>query len=247
MGNTPSWTYIYGKHVVDAAIEQVPHAVQYVYVAEQFSDAKLAAKLQRGGYPLRFFSAKRIPVDIPQHTNHQGVIAAIDTNKLLVSWTEFARWLPTQQGTLILLLSEIQDPHNVGAMIRSAAAFGVKAVVIVERNQAMITGAVAKVSAGTVFSVPLVRAGNLNTAIEALRDRGITVRGLVSDVSDSIYDTTWQEPSALVVGNEATGLREKTRAHCDTLVHIPMHPRCESLNAAAAVTASLAVWAGQNQ
>lgn len=237
-------THIYGKHVVNMAIERTPQVIRQIFLSEQFSDAKLAAKIQRQQIPTRILPPKRTPGGLPASVNHQGIIAEIDTKALLQPLPEYLKQATLQPDSLFLLLAEVQDPHNVGAMLRSAAGFGVQAVLLPVHNQAPITGAVAKVSAGMAFAMPLIQIGNVNQTLRELQERGVRAYGLAGEGSVSIYDVAWQQPTVLVVGNEATGLREKTRAGCDKLVHIPMHPRCESLNAAAAVTASLAVWRG---
>lgn len=237
-------THVYGKHVVNMAIERMPHVIKQIFLSEQFTDAKVAAKIKRHQFATRILPPKRTPGGLPATVNHQGIIAEIDTKALLQPLPEYLKQATLQPDSLFLLLAEVQDPHNVGAMIRSAAGFGVQAVLLPVHNQAPITGAVAKVSAGMAFALPLVQIGNVNQALRDLQEHGVRAYGLAGEGSASIYDVSWQQPTVLVVGNEATGLREKTRSGCDALVQIPMHPRCESLNAAAAVTASLAIWRG---
>lgn len=242
MSHQEQYTHVYGKHVVNTAIEQAPHSIRQFFVSEQFSDAKLAAKIKRLQVPTHVLPPKRTPGNLPPNINHQGVIAEIDTQALLQPLSSYLKEASLRPDSLFLLLAEVQDPHNVGAMIRSAAGFGVQAVLLPTHKQAPITGAVAKVSAGMAFALPLVRVGNVNQALRELQNEGVRAYGLAGEGAASVYGVSWQQPTVLVVGNEAAGLREKTRASCDELVHIPMHPRCESLNAAAAVTASLAVW-----
>ena len=236
-------TMIFGKHAVDLALESVPAAIRSVYLAPNFSEARVAAKIKRLGCPVRPLEAGRWPHDLPQTANHQGIAASLDTSSLLRPLTDFlGDDVLKDSSTLLLVLAEVQDPQNVGAMIRSAAAFGVAAVLLPQQQQAPVTGTVVKVSAGMAFRVPLVSIKNVNQAIEQLQERGVRVLGLAGTGSTSLYKHTFAQPTALVVGNEGTGLRARTASLCDQLVRIPLHPRCESLNAAAAVTASLAIW-----
>ncbi len=234
---------IFGKHPVDLALETVPKAIKSVYLAPNFSEARVVAKIKRLGCPVRPLEPGRWPHDLPQTANHQGIAASFDTSSLLRPLTDFlGDEIVADPSTLLLVLAEIQDPQNVGAMIRSAAAFGVTAVLLPQQQQAPITGTVVKVSAGMTFRVPLVSIKNVNQAIEQLRERDVEVLGLSGGGAKSLFEHTFTKATALVVGNEGTGLRSKTASLCDALVKIPLHPRCESLNAAAAVTTSLAVW-----
>jgi len=140
----------------------------------------------------------------------------------------------------------LQDPHNVGAIIRSAAAFGISGVLIPEHNQAPITGAVVKTSAGMAFRVPLVAIGNTNNTIRVLKEKFFTVYGLAMDGSRDVSEEKFDTPALFIVGNESKGIREKTLALCDTLLRIPMHPRCESLNAAVSTAIVLHEWSSQH-
>ena len=238
--------YIYGKHVVDLALERYSSVLKRVWVTLEFSDQKLLAKLRRAGAVVDVLNERKLPGNLSREVNHQGVVAAVPTSAVVQPYTRFMQTASITPESCFLILSEIQDPQNVGAMIRSAAAFGVQAVLLPKHKQAPLTGTVAKVSAGMVFTVPIVEIGNLNTTIGDLQERGVLVCGLVAaEESVSLYTQDLTKPLAFVVGNEATGLRQQTRQVCDTLLHIPMHPRCESLNASAAVVASLAARAQQ--
>ncbi|KKT58323.1 MAG: rRNA methylase [Candidatus Giovannonibacteria bacterium GW2011_GWA1_44_25] len=142
----------------------------------------------------------------------------------------------------LVILGEIQDPQNVGAIIRSAAAFGVAGVLIPEHNQAPITGTVVKVSAGMAFRVPLVSIGNVNTTARDLKERGFWIYGLQGDAPQNIATEKFDAPAVFIFGNEATGIRLKTRELCDILLSIPMNPGCESLNVSASAAVALYAW-----
>ena len=238
--------YIYGKHVVDRALEYYSSAIKTVWIESDFSDQKLLAKVRRLGCKVEVLNERRLPGTVSREVNHQGIVAAIPTAAIVQPYARFMQLTTISAESCFLVLSEIQDPQNVGAMIRSAAAFGVQAVLLPKHKQAPLTGTVAKVSVGMIFTVPIVAVGNLNTTLADLKERGVTVLGLAAETgSFSLYEQDLTGASAFVVGNEATGLREQTKEVCDVLLHIPMHPRCESLNASAAVVASLTVRAQQ--
>lgn len=234
-------TYIYGHHAVEEALRKRADVVSRVYAEEKYlNDAKFAAMANRAG-AVELLGAK-LPKDVSKDAAHQGLIAAIDTDKLLVPWKTFRETLVATPETAVVVLGELHDPHNVGAIIRSAAAFGASAVLMPEHRQAPLTGTVIKVSAGMAFSLPLVEVGNVNAALRDLKDKGFWVYGLAGDGDTALPDERFERPSAFVVGNEGTGMREKTREHCDTILTIPMHPRAESLNASVATATVIYAW-----
>ena len=146
----------------------------------------------------------------------------------------------------LLVLGEVQDPHNVGAVIRSAAAFGFAGVLIPPHNQAPVNGTVVKVSAGMAFRIPLVTIPNVNTVLRDLKEDGFWVYGLEGEGTTKTTTEKYTRPTVFVLGNEGSGLREKTKELCDELLSIPIHPRCESLNAAAATAVVMAGWSAQH-
>lgn len=238
--------YIYGTHVVQEALSKRPDVVSVVYAKESLcNDPKFVAKAKRAG-ELRTLDESRLPEGVPDDALHQGMIARVDFSKLLIPFKTFKQMLGVSSDTSLVVLGEIQDPHNVGAIIRSASAFGVRAVLIPEHRQAPITGTVAKVSVGSIFSVPLVSVVNVNTALHDLKERGFWVYGLDHTGDSPITRESFTKPSVFVVGNEGKGMREKTRAHCDTILTIPMHPRTESLNASVSTAVALYAWSAQH-
>jgi 23S rRNA (guanosine2251-2'-O)-methyltransferase len=154
---------------------------------------------------------------------------------------DFIDDLDITPNTSLVLLGELQDPHNVGAVIRNAAAFGVSGVLIPEHNQAPITPAVVKVSAGMAFRVPLVSIGNVNTTIDDLKENDFWIYGLVEEGEESLTEQAFATPTVFVVGNEAEGIRKKTREHCDKLISIPTEGG-QSLNAAASTAVTFFDW-----
>ena len=239
--------YIFGKHAVREVLQERPDVVVELHAAADFADERILAAAEFAKVPLRQLNLKNPPRGISSNAAHQGIVAGIYPEKLTVPYKEFIHSLNITNDTGLLVLGEVQDPHNVGAVIRSAAAFGIKAVLIPPHNQAPITGTVVKVSAGMAFRIPLVTIPNVNTALRDLKDRGFWTYGLAGDGTTSTTSETYPKPSVFVLGNEGSGLRPHTKEVCDDLISIPMHPRCESLNAAAATAIVLASWSTHHE
>lgn len=239
--------YIFGKHAVREVLNMRPDVVAEVHAAADFSDESILRLVDEKKVPLRVLNLKNPPRGVSSKAAHQGIVAGILSEKLTVSYKEFKKTLDFTPDTALLVLGEVQDPHNVGAVIRSAAAFGLKGVLIPPHNQAPVTGTVVKVSAGMAFRIPLVTIPNVNTVLRDLQSDGFWVYGLEGDGTTSTVTEKFTRPSVFVLGNEGSGLREKTKEQCDELISIPIHPQCESLNAAAATAIVLASWSAQHQ
>ena len=229
--------FIYGKHSVLEALEQRPDCVARVYADSKHTDT-LA----------RFSSIHTQPIstailkEIPRDAVHQGIIAQFNTKKLVTPFRQWMQSFTPERASSVVILGELTDPQNVGAIIRSAVAFGVSAILIPEHRSVGITGTVIKVSVGTIFNIPIVEIPNTNTAIRDLKETGFWIYGLDMEGDVSLPDETFDKPSAIIVGNEAKGIRQKTREHCDIVLSIPMHGKAESLNAATATAVTLYAW-----
>lgn len=237
-------TYIYGRHAVEELIKNAPERIQGVFVS--FGAEKDFAPICRAHHirmePLADHDFRKEL----QGAVHQGVVAKVAMDGLMHDYGQFMRDLAVTPDTCLVLLNEITDPHNVGAIIRSAAAFGAAGVLIPAHNQSPITGTVAKASAGMVFTVPIVAINNENQVIEDLKTKKFWVYGLAGEGANKIGKETFDAPAVFVVGSEGEGLRVKTREHCDILLKIPMHPRTESLNASVSAAIVLAEWSKQH-
>ena len=234
--------YIYGKHPVMEALANKPQIIERVFVEEKLEDRELQSALKKAGITSSKLGSENKAQIGENPKGHQGVIAKVSPDKLMLPYKEFIQSLEISPSTSLVLLGEVQDPHNVGAVIRSATAFGVSGVLIPEHNQAPVTGAVVKVSAGMAFKIPLVAIGNVNTVVRDLKERGFWVYGLEGTSDENLQDEEFEKPSVIIVGNEGDGIREKTRELCDHLLKIPMHPACESLNVAVSMSVTLYAW-----
>lgn len=234
--------YIYGKHALEEALMSAPQVIRKVFLASTLHDAALHARLQELQIPTAPLAAGRGNELAGRDAVHQGIIAVMDPTALLVSFDDFLASLHMGKNPAIAILGEVQDPHNVGAIIRSAAAFGLAGVLIPEHHQAGITGAVVKTSAGMAFRIPLVSIGNVNNTLKILKEKGFWVYGLAMDGKEVLGTEAFDAPSAFIIGNEGAGIREKTLESCDVTLTIPMHPRTESLNAAVSAAVVFYEW-----
>lgn len=244
---TAGKTFIYGKHAIIEAITSVPKAVQQVFVERDRNDAELEAALQKSKVKVALINPGEVPRGADREATHQGVFAHVIPEKIVVPYESFIEKLDVTDHTSLVILGELQDPHNVGAVIRSAAAFGASAVLIPEHNQAPITGTVVKVSAGMVFRMPIVSIGNVNTTVRDLKEKGFWIYGLSEEAKNPVDKEIFNRPSVFILGNEGKGIREKTLEHCDITLSIPMHPRCESLNVSVSAAVVLYAWSEQHK
>jgi 23S rRNA (guanosine2251-2'-O)-methyltransferase len=169
---------------------------------------------------------------------HQGIVAEADP---LASPT--VEDLEPQR--LVLVLDQITDPHNVGAILRSAAAFAVEAVIVTARHSPEATGVLAKAASAALEHVPLVIVPNLARALDALKEKNVFVVGLDSSGEADLATVPLRAPLALVVGAEGKGLRQLTRTHCDVVARIALPGKIKSLNVSNATALALFVVGGR--
>jgi len=238
--------FIYGRKPVEEFLKSTPEQVEKIYLRKGIQMHNISDLLNLA-------SQNRIPVtDVPGSklydlvggVNDQGIVAAVS----MAAYIEFEDWLEQLQPTndmAVLLLDEIEDPHNFGAILRTAAATGITAVIVSKHRQAPVNAAVFKTSAGTVGKIPIIRAVNLNQAILSLKEHKFWVAGLDLNGESLLWEQKFDVPMAFVIGNEGRGMRKKTGEHCDFLLTIPMQNSVESLNAS--VTAALVCYEWQKQ
>lgn len=237
---------IYGINPVLEQLKSSPEKIDKIYIRKN-TTIKNFETIQN------LASDNRIPIiDVPGSkiselagdVNSQGIVASVSR----IRYQNFTNWideLKTDSNTAILLLAEIEDPHNLGAILRTAAAAGIAAVLVPKHRQAPVSAIVMKTSAGTAGRIPIVRIGNLNQTISELKDLGFWVAGLDQNADSRIWDQTYDVPMAFIIGNEGRGMRKKTSEHCDFLLSIPMKNDVESLNAS--VSASLVCYEWRRQ
>lgn len=228
-----STTYIGGIHAVQALLEREDGLPREVLVVQGRVDARMQALIaaaQQAKVPLRRADRQILDALAPG-LRHQGVLAAV-TEELVSD--EALLDTPATPERLILVLDGVQDPHNLGACLRSAEAAGVSAVLLPRDRASGLTPAVRKVAAGSAERVPVIAVTNLARSLEKLKALGYWLIGLEGEASESLYAAELTGPLVLVLGAEAQGLRRLTRECCDRLVRIPMAGRVESLNVSVA-------------
>lgn len=194
---------------------------------------KILAAAKTAGIPVEIVKAERLNLLAP-HVRHQGV-AALAAPIAFHSLAEvLGRVRQSGEEPFLLLLDELQDPQNVGALIRSADAAGVHGVLLPKRHSCPLNMAVAKVSAGAVNYVPVVQIGNVSQTLNELKKEGFWVAGADMDGESLFFEADLTGPLVLVVGAEGKGIGRLVKEHCDILVRLPMQGGVNSLNASAA-------------
>jgi 23S rRNA (guanosine2251-2'-O)-methyltransferase len=190
---------------------------------------------RKSSVPVRF-EARDALDRLATSAAHQGVVA-------LGAATRYADLDETSaKAKLLVVLDGVEDPHNLGAIVRTAHAAGAGAIVIPERRAAGLTDTVAKAAAGALEHLPVVRVTNINRSLEALKEKGYWIYGL-DERGGEVYDKVkWTAPTALVLGAEGHGLHEQVRKKCDVLVRIPMAGQIASLNVSVAAGIVLFKW-----
>jgi len=168
--------------------------------------------------------------------NSQGVIALKSAVRYFHLNDLIEQALNSEENPILLVLDEISDPHNLGAIARSAECSGVFGLVIPERNSAPITGAALKASAGALEHIKIAKVGNLNQALLDLKNAGFWIAGAEADGDKKYYEFDYNIPLAFVIGSEGQGIRPSVRNKCDYMLSIPMKGKINSLNASVATS-----------
>jgi 23S rRNA (guanosine2251-2'-O)-methyltransferase len=247
MKHPPKKIYIYGKNVVREALMHAPQIIRAIYFSPMMSDSKLMALAYKSGIKTEKIDPKRISSQVEGNAPHQGIIAHIALQGIMVPFENFIKNFTPGQEDVLVYLDGVQDPHNVGTIIRTASAFGARAVLWPERGASQVTAGVIKASAGAAFSIPLVLVKNPQQALAELKHKGIKIYGLAGEGASNITEEKFAGGAMLVMGNEADGISPMVRPLCNTMLKIPINPRVESLNVASAATAALFAWSMKHQ
>jgi 23S rRNA (guanosine2251-2'-O)-methyltransferase len=217
---------VYGKNVVRELLED-NKKIEKVYIYEDFNDKNLISSLQNVGIRVEYRSKR----DLDKLANglHQGIIASIPDYKFC-SIEEIMR----DNNGLIVLLDHLEDPHNLGAIIRTCEAAGVDGIIIPKDRSVDVNSTVMKVSAGALSNVSICSVTNLNNTIKDLKKAGYWIVG-TDMVTDKSYDEIdYNMPICLIIGNEGEGMSRLVKESCDYVVSIPMNGKVNSLNASVA-------------
>lgn len=221
---------IYGRKPVLESIDRGIN-IHKAYIIKQKTPIvlKIIDKLRDKSVEIKFVD-KSFFDDI--EGNHQGVMIEVDSFKYQDLSDLF-------DASKIILLDKIEDPHNLGAIIRSAESFGFDGLIIPEHRSSKVNSTVYKTSAGAINNIKVVMVTNLNQAIEKIKENGFWVYGLAGEAENTLAETDLSGKVALVVGNEGDGISRLVRKNCDMLVKIPMQGKTNSLNASVAAAISM--------
>jgi 23S rRNA (guanosine2251-2'-O)-methyltransferase len=225
---------LYGINTVTEALKARARAFEWVGVAKERNDIRLKRiidECRKIGVPVRVMTRMELD-EVAVAGAHQGVVAVTTAKQ----YADLDDLVAARRGehSLIVVLDGIEDPHNLGAILRTADAAGADGIVIPERRSAAVTGAVAKVSAGASEHLPVAKVTNISRAIEDLKEKDLWVVGL-DERGEKTYDAVdYKMHCAVVLGAEGKGLHDLVRRHCDFLVSIPMLGKVPSLNVSVA-------------
>ncbi len=242
-GATPGeGRYLFGIHAVSAALSQGGASVAQLWRRRGRADRRLVDLIglaEQHGIPVHECDGEVLD-RLAAGGSHQGVVAELASATREVG-EEALDGLIEAAGPqpLLLVLDGVQDPHNLGACLRSADGAGVCAVIAPRDRACTLTATVRKVACGAAESVPFVRVTNLARTLRHLKAQGIWLVGMAGEAQQSLYQTELTGPLALVMGGEERGMRRLTRDECDYLVHLPMHGQVESLNVSVATAVAL--------
>ena len=229
---------IYGIHAVEAALRNQPENVLQVFVQQGRNDNRIKTILsiaKNSGVSLQSIANDKLKEKCPR-ARHQGVVAEIRrSHSGQVSLEEILE----KESVLLLVLDEVQDPHNIGACLRTADAIGVDAVIVSKNRSPALTPVIRNVASGAAETVPYIMVSNLARALDKIKQSNVWVVGTSGDGDQSIYSTNASQRLALVMGSEGKGMRRLTREACDELVSIPMQGSVESLNISVATAVCL--------
>ena len=228
--------YIVGRNPVIEYLQHRARYVEKVWIAEGNTHSRIRhiiAKAQQAGILIERCTRSelnRLEPSVP----HQGVIALVNLTHYSDLSSILAKIQDNERDALLVMLDSVQDPRNLGAVLRTADAANADAVLIPKNRAVGITSAVHKASAGASEHVPIVRVTNVAQTLDLLKKSGIWVVGSAGEASCSYTDANFSVPLCLVLGGEGAGIRRLVKQKCDYLVHLPMLGRIESLNVSVA-------------
>ncbi|NNM60446.1 MAG: 23S rRNA (guanosine(2251)-2'-O)-methyltransferase RlmB [Legionellales bacterium] len=233
---------IYGVHAVEAALKNGQQDIHEIYLSSAGKQKKwqgllgLAEKRE-----IRIKELSRDDLDrLLGDVNHQGIAASVIYTEKKIDEVDITEWIKNaEKPVLFLILDGVQDPHNLGACLRTADAAGVMAVVVPKDKAVSLTPTVRKVASGAAESVAFVQVTNLARFLAHIKQLGVWCYGLAGDAKKTIYDVDLKGHIALILGGEGAGLRQLTRDSCDELLSIPMAGAVSSVNVSVATGISL--------
>ncbi|GAA3411991.1 23S rRNA (guanosine(2251)-2'-O)-methyltransferase RlmB [Paenibacillus hodogayensis] len=229
--------WIAGKHSVLEALRS-GRTIHKIWIAEQAQkhhSQPIVAEARKQNIVIQFADKRKLDQlvsDVP----HQGVVAQVAAHDYVEVGDLLEKARARGEKPFLIVLDEIEDPHNLGSILRSADCTGVHGVIIPKRRSVGLTATVSKTSAGAVEYVPVARVTNIAQTIDALKEEGIWVAGADVEASQLVYDADFTMPLAIVIGNENRGIGRLIKEKCDFLIKLPMAGQINSLNASVAAS-----------
>jgi 23S rRNA (guanosine2251-2'-O)-methyltransferase len=228
----PARPRLYGRHAVYAALDNPARHLRKLFGTHD----ELAQIVIPEGLAVQYGDAQDLARLVPADAPHQGLV--LEVEPLDQPWLAEVLDQPDPQAPLVVL-DQVTDPHNVGAIIRSAAAFGARALVTQDRHSPPESGALARAASGALEVLPWVRVVNLARALDEMAEAGYWRLGLAGEAETLLAQALPHGPVALVLGAEGEGLRHNSREHCDALARLPIRRTVESLNVSNAAAVAL--------
>ena len=223
---------LFGLHSVQAALDYSPKKIHKAWVDNGRQDKRLGLAvddLLALGIEPEKVDRKRLD-RLADNNNHQGIVIEVEMPGELSESDLKTAVENLSETALFLVLDNVQDPHNLGACLRTADATGVQGVIITKDNATGITPTVCKVASGAAETVPVYQVTNLSRTLRWLKGEGLWIMGAAGETAQTVYKTDFTVPMALVVGAEGKGLRRLTKEQCDVMVSVPMLGQVDSLN-----------------
>ena len=227
---------IAGKHAVLEALRS-GRTVNKIWLAQGSAPHQLQAVVEEAkklGVMYQFVDRRKLDQMVDKDVRHQGVVAQAAPYEYADLEDLFQVAAERNEAPFFVVLDEIEDPHNLGSVIRTVECAGAHGVIIPKRRSAQVTAVVARTSAGAAAFVPVARVSNLAQAIDALKLRGVWIAGADAAAEQTAYEADLTGPLAIVIGSEGKGLSRLIREKCDYLVKLPLLGRIRSLNASVA-------------
>ncbi|WP_031432185.1 23S rRNA (guanosine(2251)-2'-O)-methyltransferase RlmB [Methylomarinum vadi] len=231
-----SLTKIYGIHAVQAALDYSAKKIQRGWIDAQRQDRRLQHLINElADLGIAVEKNERRKLDrLADGKNHQGIVVEIEMPSVRSEDQLKQAVVDLNDMPLFLVLDQVQDPHNLGACLRTADAVGIHGIIVTKDNAAGITPTVCKVASGAAETVPVYQVTNLARTLRWLKEQGIWVVGTSGAATQSLYEADLNMPLAIVMGTEGGGMRQLTEKQCDFLLKIPMAGQVESLNVSVA-------------
>ncbi len=226
-----------GRNAITEALKS-GRTIDKIFVAQGDTDKglqRLAAQAKEAGAVVVSVDRRKLDAMSATHA-HQGIIALAAAHEYVTIDDILEEAAARNEAPLIVICDELSDPHNLGAILRSAECAGAHGVIIPKRRSVGLTATVAKASAGAVEYMKVARVTNISNAISELKEKGVWVYGTAAEGSIPMYRADLTGPAAIVIGNEGDGISPLVRKNCDVMVSIPMRGRISSLNASAAAS-----------